>query len=68
MTVGVHAAEWRTPSDGEGTPEGIGGALEVQTKQMRNHWITAVIGVLIWTVITVMNIANLVLLGKGEGA
>jgi len=36
--------------------------------KMRNHWFTAVIGVLIWLIITVMNVANLVLLGKGQGA
>lgn len=34
--------------------------------QMKNHWVTAVIAVLIWLVITVMNVANLVLLGKGQ--
>jgi metal iron transporter len=36
--------------------------------KMRNHWVTAVIGVIIWLVITVMNVANLVLLGRGQGA
>lgn len=36
--------------------------------KMRNHWVTAVVGVIIWLVITVMNVANLVLLGKGQGA
>ncbi|KAF2493277.1 natural resistance-associated macrophage protein [Lophium mytilinum] len=33
--------------------------------QMRNHWITASFAVVIWTVIVVMNIALLVLVGKG---
>lgn len=36
--------------------------------KMRNHWFTAVCAVVIWLVITVMNVANLVLLGKGDGA
>jgi metal iron transporter len=34
--------------------------------QMRNSWVTATFAVLIWVIITVMNVANLVLLGKGE--
>ncbi|EPE33726.1 hypothetical protein GLAREA_06739 [Glarea lozoyensis ATCC 20868] len=59
MTVGVHAQR-----DGTADTEGP----EVETKKMRNHWITAILGVLIWLIITVMNIANLVLLGLGEGA
>jgi metal iron transporter len=36
--------------------------------KMRNHWATTGFAVLVWLVITVMNVANLVLLGKGEGA
>jgi metal iron transporter len=36
--------------------------------KMRNHWVTTVSAVLVWLVMTVMNIANLVLLGKGKGA
>jgi metal iron transporter len=35
--------------------------------KMRNHWITAAFAVLIWTVVAAMNVANLVLLGKGQG-
>ena len=34
--------------------------------KMKNHWITAVIAVVIWTAIAAMNVANLVLLGKGR--
>jgi metal iron transporter len=34
--------------------------------QMRNHWITAVFAVLIWSVIVVLNLALLVLIGKGD--
>jgi metal iron transporter len=36
--------------------------------KMRNHWVVATLAVVIWLVITIMNVANLVLLGKGEGA
>jgi len=35
--------------------------------KMRNHWVVATLAVLIWLVITIMNVANLVLLGKGQG-
>jgi len=34
--------------------------------KMRNHWVTAVFGVIIWIIIAVLNVANLVLLGKGQ--
>jgi metal iron transporter len=67
MTVGVHAQRNAT-EDQEMTFDGVAETRPaVETKKMRNHWITAVLGVLIWLVITVMNVANLVLLGKGEG-
>ena len=54
---------------------GIEGVLEMRTRdsvdqdgvKMRNHWITTVLAVLVWLVITVMNVANLVLLGLGKG-
>lgn len=36
--------------------------------KMRNSWLTAGVAVVIWLIITVMNVANLVLLGKGQGA
>ncbi|KAI9825466.1 MAG: hypothetical protein M1832_001196 [Thelocarpon impressellum] len=42
-------------SDGEG-----------QAVQMRNNWFTAILAVLIWLVIVVMNVALLVLLGLGK--
>jgi metal iron transporter len=38
-----------------------------QGVKMRNHWIVAALAVVIWLVITIMNVANLVLLGKGQG-
>jgi metal iron transporter len=34
--------------------------------QMQNHWITAVLAALIWGVIVVLNVALLVLIGKGD--
>ena len=34
----------------------------------RNGWVTGVFAVLIWLFITVMNVANLVLLGVNKGA
>jgi len=35
-------------------------------KKMRNHWLMSVVAVLVWLVITVMNVALLVLLGLGK--
>jgi metal iron transporter len=60
--------------DINGSPSGMDGVLEQRSTQeeieegvkMRNHWITATFGVLIWLVITIMNVANLVLLGLGK--
>ncbi|KAK9360202.1 natural resistance-associated macrophage protein-domain-containing protein [Lipomyces starkeyi] len=47
--------ETGTPADG--TAEGV---------KMRNHWAVAVLGILIWLVIAVMNVALLVLVGMGK--
>ncbi|KUJ21818.1 transporter protein Smf2 [Mollisia scopiformis] len=72
MTVRPHGA--REDADEEEVVDG-NGMRSVQSSEvpqegvkMRNSWFTAVITVLIWLVITVMNVANLVLLGKGQGA
>jgi len=57
----------------EGDEEAIDGNQEVmvdeahQGVKMRNHWVVAALAVVIWLVITIMNVANLVLLGKGQG-
>lgn len=51
-----------------GNADGATIARQGQRVKMRNSWYTATLAVLIWLVITVMNVANLVLLGKGEGA
>lgn len=44
--------------DGEESP------LIIETK-MANHWWTTTFAVIIWLIIAIMNVANLVLLGKG---
>lgn len=46
------------PADGTGAEQRRG-------VEMRNHWITAVLAVVIWGIIVVMNIALLVLVGLG---
>ncbi|KAK9327747.1 NRAMP family [Lipomyces starkeyi] len=48
--------ETGTPADGP-APEGV---------KMRNHWAVAVLAILIWLVIAVMNVALLVLVGMGK--
>ena len=48
---------------GEGGEEGV---EEGEGEKMRNHWFVTVFAVLTWTVIAAMNVANLVLLGKGQ--
>ena len=51
------------------TRDGLGNVDETQRVEgvkMRNHWFTAAVAIVIWLIITVMNVANLVLLGKGE--
>ncbi|PQE16876.1 metal ion transporter metal ion transporter protein [Rutstroemia sp. NJR-2017a BBW] len=47
---------------GGGEEEGVRGA----GTKMRNHWVTAAVAGGIWLVMACMNVANLVLLGKGE--
>lgn len=69
--------------DDENTRENVNGAMENESiyendgasmavntgvgTKMRNHWITAVVAGIIWTIMAAMNVANLVLLGKGDG-
>lgn len=69
MTVrapGVRDTDEDDGVNGDGEEEGRN---EVQAGvKMRNHWFTAVLAVLIWTVIAAMNVANLVLLGRGNMA
>lgn len=46
----------------------VAGVETGEGTKMRNHWITATIAGIIWTIMAAMNVANLVLLGKGDGA
>lgn len=69
MTVRPSVVE-ADDEDGNGSV-GMDGVLEARTREeggvkMRNHWVTAAFAVLVWVIITVMNIANLVLLGLGK--
>lgn len=59
MTVRTGDSVTETGEDVRGNGEGAG-------KGMKNHWIVAALAVLIWLIITVMNVANLVLLGLGK--
>jgi metal iron transporter len=68
----------RNPESGdvdEGDEEVVDGDLDSVVDRprqsgvkMRNHWVVATLAVIIWLVITIMNVADLVLLGKGQGA
>jgi metal iron transporter len=53
----------RAEGDSGGGEEGV---EEGEGEKMRNHWFVTVFAVLTWTVIAAMNVANLVLLGKGQ--
>jgi len=57
MTVRPH--ETVMNGDGEITEQREG-------VKMKNNWVTATFAVAIWLIISVMNVANLVLLGKGQ--
>jgi metal iron transporter len=57
VSVGAGQADERSEGDAE--------ADAPRDVQMRNHWITASFAVVIWTVVVVMNVALLVLVGKG---
>jgi metal iron transporter len=49
--------------------EGINGAGQTEGREpvkMRNNWVTAAFAVGIWLIMAVMNVANLVLTGKGQ--
>lgn len=49
----------------DGNLDGVGDIQRQGGVKMRNHWVVATLAVIIWLVITIMNVANLVLLGKG---
>ncbi|GJC99042.1 metal ion transporter metal ion transporter [Colletotrichum higginsianum] len=60
MTVRDGEARSRSRVDEE-TLDDAGGLVK-----MANSWYTAALAVLVWVIIAAMNVANLVLLGKGE--
>ena len=43
------------------------GEPDIEGTKMRNHYITTAIAILVWFMIVIMNIANLVFLGLGQG-
>lgn len=47
--------------------QGVGGQPNRHGIGMRNHWVTTAFAVLIWAIITLMDIATIVLLGLGVG-
>ncbi|KAI8710475.1 Manganese transporter [Fusarium sp. LHS14.1] len=49
-----------------GQPVAAGQGESDGAVKMGNSWYTVIFAILVWLVITVMNVANLVLLGKGE--
>ncbi|KAF7874856.1 hypothetical protein EAF04_002030 [Stromatinia cepivora] len=57
----------RTENESVYGNEGAGmGVNTGEGTKMRNHWVTAAVAGIIWTIMAAMNVANLVLLGKGE--
>lgn len=60
MTVPVQEGE-----DVHGSDESMMDSVRVVV--MKNNWLTTTFAILIWLVITVMNVALLVLLGTGKG-
>ncbi|EXK27055.1 manganese transporter [Fusarium oxysporum f. sp. melonis 26406] len=68
MTVQTGSARWRTGDmDDETDAEGIveaGTAVGRQGIKMTNSWLTMILAILIWLFMAIMNVANLVFLGK----
>ncbi|KAJ6090631.1 hypothetical protein N7499_003345 [Penicillium canescens] len=68
MTVHPGRARWRMAGrDDESEVDqviGEGAELERQRVKMTNSWYTAILAVLIWLFMSIMNVANLVFLGK----
>jgi metal iron transporter len=68
MTVQTGSARWRTGDmDDETDAEGIveaGTAVGRQGIKMTNSWFTMILAILIWLFMAIMNVANLVFLGK----
>ncbi|KAF2434638.1 natural resistance-associated macrophage protein [Tothia fuscella] len=61
---------WAAPeTHDDGTVDNVGDGAGVHSEGrlvvMRNHWITACVALVIWGIVVVMNVALLVLVGKG---
>lgn len=72
MTVSTPALGASSFDDGfdeamDGNVDGTVDTPRTEGVKMRNSWFVAGLAVLIWLVMAVMNVANLVLLGMGEG-
>jgi len=71
MTVRATAAGAGAGDDEDAIGASFDGAADVPEAgeqadvKMRNHWVTTIFAVLIWLVMAIMNVANLVLVGKG---
>ncbi|KAK2591499.1 NRAMP-like transporter smf-3 [Conoideocrella luteorostrata] len=65
MTVFPGMARYYHESDDEGRPVSGSGSSGVS---MANPWYIVVLAVVVWLVITMMNVANLVLLGMGKAS
>lgn len=69
MTVRTPDSEDHDGEDEEAMDGNLDGVVDRPRQggvKMRNHWVIAALAVIIWLVITIMNVANLVLLGKGQ--
>ncbi|KAL6362639.1 hypothetical protein LRP88_03934 [Fusarium phalaenopsidis] len=68
MTVHTGRARWRTADRDDETAldrvVGEGAELEHEGTKMTNSWYTAILAILIWLFMAIMNVANLVFLGK----
>ncbi|KAM0344827.1 hypothetical protein ACHAPU_007209 [Fusarium lateritium] len=62
MTVQAGTSCWRSGALDTETVDETG--VERQSVKMTNSWFTTILAVLIWIFITIMNVTNLVLLGK----
>ena len=63
MTVRAPVQEDRGEDVREMNMDGVANSPSQERTKMRNHWITMGFAVAIWLIITIMNVANLVLLG-----
>ncbi|KAJ6038047.1 hypothetical protein N7499_003398 [Penicillium canescens] len=68
MTVHPGRTRWRMAGRNDESEVdqvvGEGAELERERIKMTNSWYTAILAVLIWLFMSIMNVANLVFLGK----